>query len=470
MATRIVVEWTRVTLRVALSEGSGARWRLRAVHSQPLPVPAAAGEALRTLLKTTKTSGAAVIGVIPREQVITRLVKFPSTDAAEVGPMVELYAKAQLPYPREQTVVDFHILRQEEGFSTVAVIACQRELVDRHLAVLREAGLGPGLLTLSSWGVLGWYRQLQSGPERPAVTEPVLVINVDDARTDLVLIHQDRLLLSRSIGQGAAEWAAAGEAAELLALEVERSRTAVQKDLPGVEVRSLVLTGMGNLSAWAEQLAQRLGLPATAIESKRPLEGWVGPMTTPVSPVVVGGLACSSTDRLLNLNPPEVRQQVHHRVQVRELSMVSVLAVGVLVLGAGALALQGFRERRMADRLEQALMQIEPAARAVQEKTRSAQLVTELLDKRRRFAAALSGVMGATPADVTLESLTFEGPRRELVLRGTAGSTQTVLDYIAQLEQLEGIGAVQLKYATRRSGLAGERADFELIMSQEDAS
>jgi Tfp pilus assembly protein PilN len=470
MASRIVVEWTRASLRVAVAEGGGGRWRLRAVHSQPLAAPAAAGESLRALLKTARMAGASVIGVLPREQVITRLVKLPSTDPGEVGPMVELYAKAQLPYPRAQTVVDFHVLRQEEGFSTVAVIACQRELVDRHLAVLREAGLEPALLTLSSWGVLGWYRRLQRSAERPAIEEPALVINVDDARTDLVLVRRERLLLSRSVGQGAADWADAGEAVELLALEVERSRAAIQKDLPDVEMRSLVLTGMGELPAWSEQLAQRLGLPSSVVEGRRPLQGWVGPMTTPISTVVVGGLACGPDGRVLNLNPPEIRQQARHRRQVRELSAVGALTVGVLVLGACGLALQGFRHRRHAVRLEQALGQVEPAARAVQEQTRSVQLVAELLDKRRRFAETLAGVFGATPATITLESLAFDGPRRELLLRGTAGSTQAVLDYIAQLERLEGVDAVQLKYATQRAGAGGGRADFELIMSQEQPS
>ena len=471
MATRIVVEWTRETLRVALSEGIEARCRIRAVHSQPIAPAGTVGDALRGLLKTAKTPEATVIGVIPREQVITRLVKFPTTDAGELAQMVELYAKAQLPYPREQTVLDFHVLKQEDGFSAVAVIACQRDVINRHLTALREAGLSPALLTLSSWGVLGWYRKVRAqASQQGTADEPCLVVNVDDARTDLVVIGEDRILSSRSIGQGAADWADAGEAAELLQLEVERSRTAIQKELPGTDVRSLLLTGLGALPQWREQLAQRLGLPALVVESKQPLKGWVGPMATPASPVVIGGLACSGMEGLLNLNPPDVRTHVAHRRKVHELVTVSALLLGVLALGAGLLAMQAVRERRLAVRLERALTQVEPAAKLAQAKTRSTQLVGFVLEGRRRLAANLVGVFDSTPADMTLETLTFERARREVVVRGNAASNQTVLDYIARLEHLDGVTNVQLKYSTRRSGAAGERTDFELAFHQREPS
>ncbi|MBI3330591.1 MAG: pilus assembly protein PilM [Candidatus Omnitrophica bacterium] len=473
MGNRIVVEWTRSALRVAVTEGSGRRLRLRAIHSQPLGASSEVGAALRALLRTTKTATAAaeVVGVVPREQAISRLVTFPSTEPAELSQMVELYAKAQLPYPREQTVTDFHVLNQQGGVSTVAVIACQREVIERAVAVLREAGLSPNLLTLSSWGVLEWYRQIRragAGPE--AAAEPALVIHVDETRTDLVLVSEGRIVSSRGIGQGSADWGAAGEVTDLLTAEVERSQAAIQKELPSLAVRSIVLTGSGDVAAWREPLAQRLGLPVAAVEGTASLGRWPGSAAVAGSPVVVGGLACGELRERLNLSPPEVRAHVRHREQVRELVAAGALLLGVLALGSGLLGLQTVRERRQARRLEQALAAVEPDARRLQDKTRSAQLVGALLESRRRLADHLVGVLSSTPPEVTLEALTFERARQELVVRGHAASTQTVLEYLKQLEQLEGIGAVQLKHSTRRSSASGERTEFELILRQQGAS
>ena len=474
MARRLVIEWTRATVRLALAEERGRQARLLTLLVEPVGPGGDVAGALRALLKKVKPSWDQVIGIIPREQVITRTVKFPTTQPAELAQMVELYARAQLPYPRAEALVDFHVMRQLEGFSTVAIIACQREVAERYLALLREAGLSIGLVTVSSWGVLGWARRAlyqhgtgralsRAGPR--TAPEPSLVVNVDDTRTDLALIAEGRLLSSRSVGQGSQDWEVSGEAVELLALEVERSRAAVRKELSGTEIRSMVFTGMGPLGQWAEQLGQRLALPASAIEGREPFTEWTSPAAAPISPVVIGGAACSESRDLLNLNPPELRVQVRHRQQVRDLVTMSVLFMAVLALGAGVLALQISRQQRMAKQVDRVLEDIEPTAQHLQETARTTRLVTTLMERRRRLAATLAGVFRTTPPAVALEAVTHEGARGELVLRGSAASTQEVLGYIASLESLEGIRGVHLKYSTRRTTPTGERTDFELVLS-----
>ena len=470
MSTRVVVEWTRSTVRLAVAEGRGDRLRIRAIRSQPVGPDGDVAEALRALLAMAKLNPARVIGVVPREQVITRMVKFPSTDPIELAQMVELYGKGQLPYPREQAVMDFLVAREQEGFSTVAIVACQREVVDRHLAILREAGLSPELVTVSSCGVLGWYQRLRrmGAGKLPtgALDEPVLVINVDDTRTDLALIGGGRLLSSRSIGQGAQDWGPSVGAAELLCAEAERSCAAVRKELPGVEPHAALLTGVGELPSWSQEISRRLGLPAVVVESVQPFGA--KPLLTAgaISPIVVGGVAFGE-EPLLNLSPSEVQGAVTHRRQVRELVTVSGLLLAVLGLGAGLLTLQAWREHRQVVQLDRVLKEVSPTARQVQDQTRSIELVGKLLGTRRQLTGHLAGIFSHTPADVSLEGVTFEQSRQELVVRGSASSTQTILDYLKQLRQLGGIADAQLKYTTRRSTPTGDRVDFELMLRQE---
>ncbi len=463
MATRIVIEWTRLTLRLALAEGSDAQARVRSIFCQSVSAPEEAVPVLKSLLKTAKVSAADVFGVVSREQVITRVVKFPTVDPAELAKMVELYAKAQLPYAREQAIMDFHVLARQEGFTTVAIVACQREVIDRHVAVLRGAGLTARMLTLSPWGVLGWYRHAV----RPGTAqEPCLVVNIDDARTDLVLIAGGRILSSRSIGQGERDWAQSPETAELLTQEVERSRAAIRKELPDVEVRSVVLTGLGGLAAWSEPLVQRLGVPVMAVESRQAFKGCVIPTAPPISPIVVGGVAAGDMRGLLNVSPPEMRLQLRHHRQVQELVLVGLLLLGVLALGAGLLGVQAARQHRFAQQLDRALTEVQPVAKAAQEKSRASQFVASVLTERRQLGRTLVEIFGATPPPVTLEELTFERSRREVVVRGSAASPKDVLDYQSQLERLSGVKDVQLKYSTLRSTPSGDRTDFEVVVQQ----
>ncbi len=465
MAKQLVVEWTRQTLRLALAQGSGRQCRVRTITSETLGPAGANPELLKRALERIRPGGAKVVGVIPREHVISRLVRFPSTQPAELAQMVELYAKAQLPYPGELTVADFHVLKQEEGFTTVAIIACQREAVERLVELLRAGGLEPTVMTVSSWGVFHWYQRfVQRG--QVSVQEPALVVHLDDARTDLVLIGGGRILASRSVGQGVTDWEASGKVVELLALEVERSRAAVRKELATVEFRSVVLSGLGALLEWQEPLSHRLNLPVVTADSWQPFKELQAGRPTQVSPVVVGGLACSDAQGLLNLSPGEVREQVRHRRQARELSAAGALLFAVFVLGAGLLGLRVQHQSRVAAQVEALVASVSPQTKQLQVKARANQLVAGVLEQRRTLAKTLSGVFRATPAVISLERLAFERARQQITLRGTARTTQQVLDYVKQLERIGTVKQVRLRYTTRRKLPGGERTDFELIITQ----
>ncbi len=461
MAARLVVEWTRSTVRLAIGHRQGPGFRLSSLRVQPIAAADGVAEAMRALLAAARLRVGEVIGVISREQVITRTVKFPSTDVTELAQMVELYAKGQLPYPREQLVMDWYVVDHQEGFSTVAIVACQRDVVDRHVSLLREAGLSPRLLTVSSWGLLGWYRQL-----RRAAAEPVLIVNIDDTRTDLVLLTARGIISTRSIGQGMQDWSGSGDVMEFLALETERSRTAIRKELTGSEARSVILTGLGPQGQWAEPLAARLGLPVEVVESVRPFSGRRLSLPPGASPVVSGGLACGTLRELLDLSPPELHAHAQRRRQVREVAAIGTLLLSLVVATTGVLALRVARERRVAVQLDEAVAAMEPAAKRLQQRSRSSQLVGSMLETRRRLARALADIFQQTPSTVTLQGVAFERARSEVGLRGHAESTQAVLDYLKQLGKVGGVGEVYLKYSTRRSTPAGERIDFEVVLRE----
>jgi Tfp pilus assembly protein PilN len=94
------------------------------------------------------------------------------------------------------------------------------------------------------------------------------------------------------------------------------------------------------------------------------------------------------------------------------------------------------------------------------------QLVLFVLEDRRRLAEILSSVFRSTPQGIALEVVSFDRAKQEMSLRGAATSTQEVLEYIQQLEHLDGVESASLKYSTQRSTQAGERTDFEIVLAQ----
>ena len=88
-------------------------------------------------------------------------------------------------------------------------------------------------------------------------------------------------------------------------------------------------------------------------------------------------------------------------------------------------------------------------------------------------AAALFGCAGSRPAPAATAADAAPKPgyyavlktaRGEVELRGNADSTQAILEYAKELEQIEDVALVELKRSSRRTGPSGDRADFELLV------
>ncbi len=309
--------------------------------------------------------------------------------------------------------------------------------------------------------MLAWYQRLGRSAE---TQEPVMVINVDADRTDLVLIRQGRVLFSRSLMQGLQEWQAGAEGMGPIATELERSVSGLQKELPGSEARSLVLTGLGQLDQWKSFLEQRLGKPVMVKPAHGLLRLPPASSAEQASLAVVLGLALAEEAWLVNLLPREARHAQSHRRQMQELTFTSVLVLAAVLLGAWVLTMHVSRQERVINQTIKTLKALEAATGKAEHQERDVQLVEELLAARRWTATMLADLVRLTPPEVVFESLVFERARGELTVRGSAPSTRHVLDYIHQLEQSARWDRVELRYSARHGASADARTDFELVL------
>jgi len=461
---RIVFEITRTSLRALAVEGPLAHPRVKQIvvesHSgQPSP------ETLRRLLARVQARRSGVMNAFPRDQAITRLLKFPSSRLEELTQMVQLSGKAQLPYPPEQAVVDFQVLDQVGGTSMVHLVACQRDQLEQHVALLRQAGLEPQLMTPNSWGVLAWYQRLGRSPD---VREPVMVINVDSDHTDLVLIRQGQLVFSRSLSQGVREWQAGSDAEGPLAQELERSLSSLRNEWPGVDAQSFILTGLGPLEPWKEFFGQRLGKPVVIKQVAGSLQIPESVMRqTEAGPhaslVVVLGLALAEHLALVNLLPPETRQAQRQRRRMQQLVLTGSLLLSTLLVGAGLLSAHVNRQVLINELAVKTMNTLEAMTAETEAQERDIQVINRLLGLRRRLATMLAELFRVTAGQVILENLVFEGERHEFVVRGSASSTRDVLEYLRRLKDTGQWERVELRYSARRSTAAGARTDFEVV-------
>ncbi|HBH97780.1 MAG TPA: hypothetical protein DDX89_08390 [Candidatus Omnitrophica bacterium] len=465
---RLVIELTRSSLRAVSVHNSPTKPQVQRVLVEPIHA-APDGAWLRGVLKPLEPAGMEVISVISREHVITRILTLPSTHREELDQMVRLAAKAQLPFPPEQAAMDWALLEEHDGTSVVQLVACQREVIDRHLTLLREGGVEPAVLIPSSWGVAGWYRYFGRSDEQ---REPAFIVHVDCERTNLVLVRGDGVMSSRSLNQGLAEWQAS--LAPLLQ-ELERSLASVRKELPGLDAASVMLTGVGPLEEWRGTIESRVSLPVVVRQGEGPMKrpeilSAQTHATLPTSLAVVMGLAFADCRTAVNLLPPDVREAHRQRRRLRELMVTAALFATALLCGTGVLMNLVHRTTHQTRHLTEVMHQLEALTGRTAQQLDDVRVIERLLTGRRQLAEALAALIQATPPEVLFETVTFERARRELVVRGSAPTTRDVLDYLRVLKDDPHWRQVELRYSARRGSSAEALTAFEIAVALDERS
>jgi type IV pilus assembly protein PilM len=157
-------------------------------------------DALRELFASTGLSKRVRIGVANQRTVLRTLELPPVTDRKELTAAVAFVAQDQVPMPLANAVLDFHALgvidtpggpRQK-----VVLVAAQRDMIERLLTAVRDAGLRPVGIDLSAFALIrSLYR---SEPEEAG---RVLYLNVDGL-TNLAIAEGKVCRFTRVVGSG----------------------------------------------------------------------------------------------------------------------------------------------------------------------------------------------------------------------------------------------------------------------------
>jgi type IV pilus assembly protein PilM len=115
-------------------------------------------EALRELFGKARLDRRVRIGVANQRTVLRMLELPPLTDRKELDAAVRFQAEDQMPMPLESAVLDYHPLGVVETPAgprqRVAVVAAQRDMIERLLSAARRAGLRPEAIDLSAFALI----------------------------------------------------------------------------------------------------------------------------------------------------------------------------------------------------------------------------------------------------------------------------------------------------------------------------
>jgi type IV pilus assembly protein PilM len=203
----------------------------------------ALSDVLRELFRTSGLSKRVRVGVANQRTVLRTIELPPVTDRKELAAAVSFQAQDQVPMPLSNAVLDFHplgIIDTPAGpRQRVVLVAAQRDMIERLLGAVRQAGLTPEGVDLSAFALI---RSLYE-PDSDETTR-VLYLNVDGL-TNLAIAEGKVCRFTRVVGSG---------------LEGIASELAVRRGVPLAEARALLASV--DLRVPAEQ--QVLASPAAS--------------------------------------------------------------------------------------------------------------------------------------------------------------------------------------------------------------
>ena len=215
----------RVNGSIVVKHAAGAPLPADTVREGEVLDEGVLSEALRALFADSRLSRRVRLGVANQRTVLRTLELPPVTDRKELAAAVRFQAQDQVPMPLSNAVLDFHPLgvfdTPDGPRQRVVLVAAQRDMIQRLLAAVRNAGLRPEGIDLSAFALIrSLYR-----PD-PEHTGRVLYLNVDGL-TNMAIAEGTTCRFTRVVGGG---------------IEAMASELAERRSIPLVEARELIIS------------------------------------------------------------------------------------------------------------------------------------------------------------------------------------------------------------------------------------
>ncbi len=237
-------------------------------------------EALRELFAGSGLAKRVRVGIANQRTVLRTLELPPVTDAKELAAAVNFQAQEQVPMPLNNAVLDFHalgVINTPAGpRQRVVLVAAQRDMVERLLGAIEQAGLVPVGIDLSAFALIRSLYSPETQPpadgEEASELPRVLYLNVDGL-TNLAIAEGPVCRFTRVVGGG---------------IESMAAELAAKREISTPEARALLfaanLAEAAGAEEWGPALAEQA--PAQALseppaDSQHADGGQVGPGEIP---------------------------------------------------------------------------------------------------------------------------------------------------------------------------------------------
>jgi type IV pilus assembly protein PilM len=149
-----------------------------------------------------------LITVIPSAYVIFKRITVPFIEPDKITQMISFEVEPLLPFPLSAAVIDFIITATapDKKSAEVMVAAAQKERIVRHLALFESIGVQPTAITVD---LLSLYAITKRIPSYSQLKGIVALIHIGTNATGIAFMHDERLIMVRTLAKGTTQIAKA---------------------------------------------------------------------------------------------------------------------------------------------------------------------------------------------------------------------------------------------------------------------
>lgn len=410
--------------------------------------------ALRTFRGKHALDGDTVCTVMPRHDMTARILELPSHDETEIEGMVRLGAEEYVPYPVEDLVIDQCVLRKlPDGQATVLAAFVHKDAVEHHVGVLRDAGIQPDEIYMSTACLAAACMHAKAGEER------YMLVNIASSGLEVLGMHGGRLEYGRgvAVAQG---WEADGEpntgAVAELSTEVRASLSAYRRDSEDGEgaQRIYLCSEWAELGPACEVLFQETGQecePAGFAKSLIAQGAEKVHDALPLSSLGAALAALGQTEVQISLVPRSVVAERERSGRQRSLLLGGGLAAAIALVCTGIYGQAVYQRTRYMNDLQSRIAALRPVAEEVERKQARLARLHEHVNSEGsavELLARLCEIM--PPAGINLSRFVFSHGEGIVV----EGHAETVAGVFRLLDDLRAAGeedVPQFAHAQRES-------------------
>lgn len=485
-------EWLKM---VAVEENRQAR-RILDIAAEPIRGANDLEVSLKitAFLKALNFQPSAVVVSHPTHNLTVRILNLPSLDPKEIADIVELQAVKQTPHAREEITAGFSILESDHaGYSRVLVAISHRDLALRYCRILEISGLRAQRITLSLEGSWNWLNATADLGKQEA-GEALLLMDLDIASTDLLVLSQGKPVFTRSLDFGLRNLAAGGASMESeFVKEVQRSLELGEADLKDKKIGRIFLTGGTGVQApggaalegeggdplknFGALLSREINLPSEVLPPfseavKRQMARPENPLCTAseVSFVTVLGLALAGESTGINLTPAEIQVRKGLEDRARDLAVMGTLLLALVSLLSLVSFGKVYKKSSYLEHLKKDYDGIHRQSEDVEKLVAKMKLASEQMAAGGGFLDVLQDISEVMPGNITLTGFQYNRQDKTATLRGISTEMSSVFQFLTTLEAVPHLESVKTRSVTKRKLEDREVAEFEMVANIQDVA